>query len=136
MCGLGVSLLPANEVWGKVIFLHLSVILFTGGGGLQPGGLCRPPSKHHRMRSTSGRYASCWNTFLFNFVATENQIKSNIYKTKKCAYQNILKWMFKSTTELNLYSTEHSATQQKIESLLEEYPLLSKMSVFQSQINI
>ena len=22
---------PANEVWGKVIFLHLSVILFTGG---------------------------------------------------------------------------------------------------------
>ena len=26
------SLPPANEVWGKVIFLHLSVILFTGGG--------------------------------------------------------------------------------------------------------
>ena len=25
------SLPPANEVWGKVIFLHLSVILFTGG---------------------------------------------------------------------------------------------------------
>ena len=24
---------PANEVWGKVMFLHLSVILFTGGGG-------------------------------------------------------------------------------------------------------
>ena len=23
---------PANEVWGKVIFLHLFVILFTGGG--------------------------------------------------------------------------------------------------------
>ena len=23
---------PANEVWGKVIFLHLSVILFIGGG--------------------------------------------------------------------------------------------------------
>ena len=22
---------PANEVWGKVILLHLSVILFTGG---------------------------------------------------------------------------------------------------------
>ena len=36
---------PANEVWGKVIFLHLSVILFTvgclvpGGGGVPgPGG--------------------------------------------------------------------------------------------------
>ena len=26
-----VLLPPANEVWGKVIFLHLSVILFTGG---------------------------------------------------------------------------------------------------------
>ena len=25
---------PANEVWGKVIFLHLSVILFTVGGGV------------------------------------------------------------------------------------------------------
>ena len=26
-----VFLPPANEVWGKVIFLHLFVILFTGG---------------------------------------------------------------------------------------------------------
>ena len=33
------SLPPANEVWGKVIFLHLSVILFTGGC-LVPGGAC------------------------------------------------------------------------------------------------
>ena len=24
---------PANEVWGKVMFLHLCVILFTGGRG-------------------------------------------------------------------------------------------------------
>ena len=30
---------PANEVWGKVIFLHLFVILFTGGHAwLLPGG--------------------------------------------------------------------------------------------------
>ena len=45
---------PANEVWGKVVFLHLCVILFTGGGGLPislvgrpEGGWeasgCRPP---------------------------------------------------------------------------------------------
>ena len=27
---------PANEVWGKVMFLHLSVILFTGGGESAP----------------------------------------------------------------------------------------------------
>ena len=35
---------PANEVWGKVIFLHLFVILFTGGSapgeGLLQGGAC------------------------------------------------------------------------------------------------
>ena len=29
---LYVCLPPANEVWGKVIFLHQFVILFTGGG--------------------------------------------------------------------------------------------------------
>ena len=38
---------PANEVWVKVIFLHLSVILFTGGGAcsggyLLPGGVPAP----------------------------------------------------------------------------------------------
>ena len=31
---------PANEVWGKVIFLHLSVILFTGGD-VYPSMHCR-----------------------------------------------------------------------------------------------
>ena len=29
-------LLLANEVWSKVLFLHLCVILFTGGGGSVP----------------------------------------------------------------------------------------------------
>ena len=29
-----ILLQPANEVWGKVMFLHLCVILFTGGWGL------------------------------------------------------------------------------------------------------
>ena len=39
---------PANEVWGKVLFLHLFVILFTGGGlpecmlGYPPP----PPTRH------------------------------------------------------------------------------------------
>ena len=53
--GLRKLLPPANEVLGKVMFLHLCVILFTGGsasreGGLHPGevciqgGLVRPPS--------------------------------------------------------------------------------------------
>ena len=30
---------PANEVWGKVLFLHLCVILFWGGGFASSGGL-------------------------------------------------------------------------------------------------
>ena len=73
---------PANDVWGKVMFWHLCVILFTGGslsqhasqvtwrGGVsvQGVGLCpggggglsgRPP-----VTVTSGRYASYWNAFL------------------------------------------------------------------------
>ena len=29
---------PANQVWGKVMFLHVSVILFTGGGESAWGG--------------------------------------------------------------------------------------------------
>ena len=33
---------PANEVWGKVMFLHLCVILFTGVGGWLP-------SMHHLL---------------------------------------------------------------------------------------
>ena len=40
-----VFLPPANKIWGKVMFSHLCVILFTGGGGLHPkgsasGGVC------------------------------------------------------------------------------------------------
>ena len=31
---------PANEVWGKVIFLHLFVILFTGGACMVALGVC------------------------------------------------------------------------------------------------
>ena len=53
-------LLPANEVWGYVMFLHLSVILFTGGvcipacngpdtplGQATPLGRHPPPGRHH-----------------------------------------------------------------------------------------
>ena len=38
---------PANEVWGKVIFLHLSVILFTGGKYL---------GRYPRADTPPGRY--------------------------------------------------------------------------------
>ena len=86
-----VLLPPANEVWGKVIFLHLFVILFTGGvpglggawsrrvpgpgGCLVPGGVpgqrgCawsrgawwRPPPPPGRLLLRP--YASYWNAFL------------------------------------------------------------------------
>ena len=33
---------PANEVWGKVIFLHLSVILFKGGSASVHAGKTPP----------------------------------------------------------------------------------------------
>ena len=56
---------PTNEVWSKVMFLRLSVILLTGwGGGLHPwgggcneagGGVGRRSAKHYGMRSTSRR---------------------------------------------------------------------------------
>ena len=88
----------------KVMFLHVCVILFTGGGlragrtppgqeeppwaGRTPPGPGRPPSRENppdqadpppdqadttpppheadsRIQSTSGRYASYWNAFLF-----------------------------------------------------------------------
>ena len=55
---------------GKIMFLHLSVILFTGGGGVwqtppqadtprqtPPGQTPPPPGDGH----CSGRYASYWN---------------------------------------------------------------------------
>ena len=35
---VGSFLLPTKEVWGKVMFLHVSVIPSTGGGGLPPEG--------------------------------------------------------------------------------------------------
>ena len=65
---------PANEVWGKVIFLQVSVILFTGRlayqhasqvtwlWGLPPGGSASrgvgqtPPVRYYGIRSTSARY--------------------------------------------------------------------------------
>ena len=64
----------ANEVWGKVIFLHLSVILFTGGAGtprdqrhVTPRDQAPPPHRSAcwEIRPTSGRYASYWNAILF-----------------------------------------------------------------------
>ena len=65
--------------WGKVMFLHVSVILFTGGVCLSacwdtpPPGTGLPREQTPRssacseIRATSGRYASCYNAYLFFF---------------------------------------------------------------------
>ena len=79
-CGKVMFLSPANEVWGNVIFLHLFVILFTGGGLPQcmlgdpprrrhpPGGdpseeappRRRPPRGGTPLRYPSPRHRACW----------------------------------------------------------------------------
>ena len=65
-----------KQIWGKVMFLHLSVILFMGRGqggclphfmqGYTPWHPRQTPTpKHYGIRSTSGQYASYWNAYLF-----------------------------------------------------------------------
>ena len=100
-----------NEVVAKVIFLHLSVILFTGGGFClnacwdtsppdqadpleqtpppgadTPLGADTPPEAYSSIRSTSGWYASYWNAFLsydrFTVNATALFIKSSLHDSR------------------------------------------------------
>ena len=86
---------PANEVSGKVIFLHLFVILFTGGvpvtprdqvppprpgtpiqDQVHPPGPGTPPGTRYtpwcracwEIRSTRRQYASYWNAILFSMI--------------------------------------------------------------------
>ena len=95
-----------NEVGAKVMFLLMSVILFTGGLpqcmlGYPPGG--RPPSWEQAppgagtppreadlppgIQSMSGRYASYWNAFLCVYVFASTG--KNKFKTKCIAYTSI-----------------------------------------------
>ena len=46
-----------NEVLAKVIFLHVCVILFTGGGSTWPG---TPPGRYTPLAGTPGRYTPLW----------------------------------------------------------------------------
>ena len=85
-----------NKVVPKVIFLHLFVILFTGGSSTCPGGVylpgqggtwlggggggylpradTPPPAADSRIWSTSGRYSSYWNAFLCKVFLSIRQI--------------------------------------------------------------
>ena len=86
---MGIYYRPQRS-WGKVTFLHVSVILFTEGGlGLCPEGLCPrgslswgSPSRGVSVQGVpvietphtvmSRQYASYWNAFVFMKVTTEN----------------------------------------------------------------
>ena len=46
---------PANEVWGKVIFLHLFVILFTGGYLTPPWEQTPPGTRYTPLEQTPPR---------------------------------------------------------------------------------
>ena len=62
----GIYRLLSPEVWGKVMFLHLSVILFTVRGCPCPGGsLFRGSLSRTHRTVKSGRYASYSNASLF-----------------------------------------------------------------------
>ena len=59
---------PQTKVWGKVMFLHLSVILSTGVVFGSPLGRQTPPLGRHPTGDghCRGRYASYWNAFLYH----------------------------------------------------------------------
>ena len=95
---------PANEVWGNVIFLHLSVILFKGRGTwtgtpwqVHPPGRYTPqqvpppgPATHAGIRSTSGRYASYWNAFLFLLVLVGCSTSSSISSVSNVSWYSLI----------------------------------------------
>ena len=80
---------------GQGNILHLSVILFTGGGGVclsacwdtTPGTrhTLPPPEADSGIRSMSGRYASYWNAFLWwiKWIAKHFDSFNPIEKRKK-----------------------------------------------------
>ena len=73
---------PANEVWGKVIFLLASVILSRGAGLLREGvsvwggGGVSVTVTYGTVKS--GRYTTYWNAFLF-----EKEISDHTNKTSR-----------------------------------------------------
>ena len=81
--------------WAKVMFLQASVILSTGGWGGLPQymlgypppppksspPLSRPPPREadSDIRSTSGRYESYWNAFLFMIFSSDIQLTRSLH---------------------------------------------------------
>ena len=72
-----------NEVVAKVMFLLVSVIVFTGGGStsVHAGIPARipPPEADSGIRSMSGRYASYWNAFLLHGGFVIRQFSGHLF---------------------------------------------------------
>ena len=93
---------PANEVWGKVMFLHLSVIVFTEGGvwrlssGQTPP-LCRQPP-HNLRWQLKWAHPITWHAFLFKVmnIAAEGALQIYNYPEvlKKSFWKAYLFWSF------------------------------------------
>ena len=101
--GVSASGLGSVYLWfAKVKFSHLSVILFTGWCLPLVRGLYTPwadtpplgrhplsPSKHYGIWSTSGRYASYWNTFLYeNFSEKSHKMAKFCRNPIKIIHKN------------------------------------------------
>ena len=83
--------------WGKVMFLHMSVILFTGGGSAPLHAGIHPPREQTaplgpgtpqrsacwEIWATSGQYASYWNTILLVINST------SYWPQRSCGQGNI-----------------------------------------------
>ena len=112
-----------NEVVAKVMFLLVSVIPSTGGGGVlpqcmlgyhtpqearfPPGKHAPPPREEHSgIQSMSGQYASYWNAFLF----------FNVYIVLE--RNELIKWMkfSKFRTSLQLFCMDASGLFTKFSS--------------------
>ena len=72
-------LLPANEVWGKVIFLHLSVILFTGGGGYMGG----TPTNNNRFLRHTQQFVLMKSSKRHQLIVIKCKAKTSSFKIDK-----------------------------------------------------
>ena len=125
-CAVHREFLPlANEVWGKVMFLHLSIC--SQGGLHLEGGLGRPSIGYNRIRSTSGRYASYWNAFLLPFISaisTERKVSKQFSNWVDLGIWG-WKWIFRQSIGSNV----------KFLSVKHSEPLLWLVSRIQSSSN-
>ena len=113
-----VIFLPSATVVAKVMFLHLSVILFTGWGvclwvqeRVHPPGWHPPkrqnPSPRPRDGHCSGRYASYWNalfSLIISFICIEPNLWGNVNYLRPPSH--LLHWT-EQACRGNWWSTEN-----------------------------